>query len=1087
MVPNSLVRARRSTRLVATQSVTVANLFMLACAAAGMRSEAHAAESNNRGLPGELVPGENFVYYDANDVSLNRDAGELRAEGDVFFLVGDIYIRAEKITYSRTSGLLVAEGNVHILRNKERIDASRVVYDLKRREARMDNVQVVADPALEDSALSQEVLGFTTAELAFEASRSDRTKEIEKELRSLRERYVSLRNLLRAKRGSGDEKEEAAKVERRYAQLLERLSRTRLQPNGVFDTLSREDQDRLQRRRQAAREYAAKNQEAVRRVAGLSTVPGYVRVRARELYQTPEGSYEIKDASVTPCNCDEDGLPIWQLSTRDGTVEPEEYVTLRGATLDIATVPVTYTPWLKFPIKTKRQTGLLLPSVYASRSGQAVSQPLFVTLGEHADSTLTYNSFSQRGNRFDAELRAQIVPESRVRLYGEHIRDAKYVRDHDKNKLKLESERKELAKAGPVPQVQEQELKDREGKRNLSRWYTQDSFNVPVTGWGAAKVDVEAVSDNRYLTDFGRALGATQDLFVPNQSARRFLGQEAATEYYGNDVVLSARVQGTRDTFALSSEDTPARLPRVEFHLLPKRYFDGPILAESFGSWERVQRLGGTSFADTNRNQTSVPAGISDENITPGKNGRRDPNEPYLEGDRAHAEGRLTLPLPANDYVNAFAGVRGATSQYHFPYTEGWGVQAPYQTYNTYEASLGVPLHGTATLRDEKTNAPYSTVRQDIIPAVTFAYIPEVQRSPTFPKTYQLFYAEDDIVTKQEIGLSFTTAWTVQRLKFKPTEKEVQRIPIAEAGAQEVASEPLFQQALDKRRVAIDESSPEQVFNLSASGESHIIFLDWAQLELIRYEDAVLRSEFGMPFVWPNPGTFERGNAWEMKPVNLKVDTAYNLQADRTAREKNSRLRAGDTRFVSEPWGPINGTLGWSLFPFVPLDGALSGSWRSAYRRFEKASTSVNTKLPYGFEAGYENSYTVSQLVSQTGEVSYPLDRTIGINTAWTPLRWLRFQYQRKTLRKSATPLERELETSNLQKISFLQLQDCLDITLQRFKDVGIRERYAVWSVGLNLRFLGQERSFDNVGSALDRQVQDRNRRNDPSGTPPPL
>jgi hypothetical protein len=1058
----------------------VASLSPLQVALAQAPGDQNPATQPTPGSPS--IPPDALVYYDADDVRASREGGEVVATGDVFFLVADIYIKADKITFGRDSQMVVAEGNVNLVRGKERIRASRVVFDQRAGEARMDDVQIITDPALEDARLAQDVLGFTNAELAFETSRSERTKEMEAELRRLRERYVSLRNIARVKRGTpGDDDDESTAVRRRYGQILERLSRTKFQPNLVLDSLPRDERDRLERRRAAAREFAEQNKEVAARVAGLSSAPGYVRLRARRLYQTSRGTYEVTDASVTPCRCEDDGIPIWGLSAREAEIEPDEYVTLRAATVDVATIPVGYTPWLKFPIKTKRQSGFLLPSLYASRSGDATSLPFFLTLGEHADATFTFNQFSQRGRRYDGELRAQFLPESRLRLYGEYIKDEQYIEDYSDNAEVIDTERSDLvrARAGAALTPEEEDgFQRRLGRERSYRYYSQDSLSIPLTAWASAKADGEFVSDNRYLTDFGKAAGTTQDLFSPNQTARRFLGQEAAVEYYGNDLALSMRAQGVRDTFALQTSDTPVRVPRVEFFLLPKRFFNGPIVADAQGSWERVRRLNGTPYADIDNGSVEAPLGERDGTITPGRNGRRDPAEPYLEGERSNMEGRLSVPLPANDYLNAYAGVRGVTTQYRFPYTLGWGEPTPYQTYVAYESRVELPMYGLATLRDEGNDTPYANVRQDFTPAVALTYIPEVTRSEAYPKTYQLFYEQDAVTSKQELALSFTTAWTVSRLAFERTTTELQRLP--DTGRIEVADQAVFEEVLAQRRVAI-EDSPEEIFALSAASESPAIFIEWAGMELKRYEDAVLRSEFGKPFVWPEPSTYRRGDKWEMRPLSLTMATTYNFQAEKTALERNEQLRPGDKRFPVEPWGDIKGTATWSLFPFVPLNGDLSGTWRRPWSRFSAASASVSTSLPYGLGASFSNSYTLREEEDAEGSKSYPMDRTIGSDISWQPLKWLRAQYQRKVTLMDGKRTTGEFEYSALQKISFLQLQDCLDITLQRFKDLGVRERYAVWSIGVNLRFLGQERNFDNAGASIDNEIQERNAERDPS------
>ena len=1027
------------------------------------------------------VPKPGAVYYDADEISVERGTGSITAQGHVFFLFGDTYLAAEKIVYLKDKGLISAEGNVRLIRNKERILASRIVVDEQTREARMDNVKIIADPSVSDAQIGQELLGFTPAELAFEVSRSERTSEIERELRSLREKYVSLRNLkkVRRNRNSATEDEQLTQVGRRYSQLLERLARTRFQPNIVLNTLPPESRQRLERRRQAARLFAERNPAAANQVAGLQKVPGFVRIEASRVYQNPEGNYQIENASITPCNCGDYGLPVWGFSARSAFVEPEQYVTLYGSTVDILTAPIIYSPIIKFPIKTTRQTGLLLPTIFASRSGEVFSQPLFITLGNHADATIVYNSVAKRGNRFDLEGRVQLKPESRLRLYTEYIADKEYPKEYASNKKKIDEKIAALKSSpGGLTKNQEDTLLLQAGSPRDSRWYTQGSWNMPLGSSASVKTDVEFVSDNRYLGDFDKDTGTTQDLFVLQQSARRFMSQEAAAEYYGDDFVLSARAQGERDLFAERASDTPVRLPRVEFNLLPRRYFDLPLALDHTLQWERVHRVGGTGFVDLRGGDAFVQTGKEVEKTSIGLNQRRDPTEPYVEGERTFTQSRVTLPLPANDYLNASVSARGVATQYRFPITDPYPKLTPYQTYASYESNANLPLYSVLNLT-QADKTPDLAIRHDLTPGVNFKYIPKVTRDIDFPKPYQLFYEADNIVSTQEVELYLTSDWTITRDTLRLTNTTVARIePSRDRG---VANQKIFLEILEARGLSI-EKTPESIFALSAASQSQELFQTWANQELNGYEMAVQESEFGKPFVWPDQRSFRQATLWTAKPASFFVKTTYNFKGEETAREKNALLRPGDKKVPSESWGDVTAQFSWSSAPFLPLAGSVSGIWRRPWNRFREASAGVTASLPFGFSAGFSNSYTITDdKINPDGTTGYNLNRTISSDLGYQPLKWLRFSYQKKLNLLPARAVEGELEYSALQKISFLNVQDCLDITLQRFKDRNVRERYATWSIGLNLSFLGQRRDISNVADSLDRQIKERNTRRDPS------
>lgn len=1014
-----------------------------------------------------------LVYYDADNLSVDQKNGNVVAEGNVLFLVGDIYIAAEKVIYQRAQGLVTAEGNVRVLRSRERLLGSRLVVDQISHEFKMNDVKIFADPAADPGAVNLEVLGVTLAEIAFEASRGEREKELTEELKKLREEYVAQSNLTRVRRAKkgGPEDAEVAKVVRKYSLILERLARTRYQPNAVLKALPDDLRQRLERRRDAARKFASSNKAVAQYVAGLQKIPGYIRVEASQLYQNKEGSYEITNALITPCRCDPNERPIWGFSARNATIEPQEYVTLYGTTVDVLNVPVVYSPFLRFPIKTERQTGLLLPSYYASRSGEVFSQPLFITLGPAADSTFVFNEFSNRGRRFDLESRVQLTRDSRIRLYGEFINDNKTAKDWAENKTAIEAKLTELKSQGTPNTETEEAYREKIGVSKTKRWYGQGSWNLPVTAASSLKAEGEFVSDNRYLGDFSKETGSTQNLFAPAVNARRFLSQEAAAEYYGSDFVLSARAQGLHDVFAKASSDTPIRLPRVELYLLPKRFFDLPISFDHKAHWERVHRVGGSSFIDQNQGQAPVitsSGGV--ETIYIGKNGRRDPTEPFVEGSRTHTETRAELPLPANNYVNAFLSATGGSTQYEFRASAPYLLSKPYQTYAIYRAVAAMPLYGLMTL-SEKADTPYASLRQDFTPSVVFTYVPSVQRHPDFPKSYQVFYEEDNITSQQLLEFNLDTALSLSRESFSATPLFLPRIePGRDTG---VADSKIFAAVLAEKRLNL-ETTPESIFAFSGVSQAPEVFESWATKELSQYESAVLDSDFGKPFVWPAPLTYRRAPSWTINPFTLNLTTSYNFAVVQTAREANARLRPGEPKIKEQPWGPIKAKANWALSPLLPLSGSLVATFDRTLERLSDMGLSLAGSPGYGLDLGFSNSWALEEVVVG-GEKTYPRKRSIGTNIGYQPRPWLRADYQRLLTIKDSKRTDGEFEYTALQMISFLNIQDCLDVTLKRFKDYSVRERYATWSIGLNLKFMGQARDVGNIGESFDRNVKSRN------------
>ena len=1042
----------------------LSNLFSNILAFAADRSDA-----DNLGL----------VYYDGDDLQIDRKTGNITAQGNVLFFVAGAFVSADKIIYQKEVGLLTAEGNVKILRNKERLTGSRAVLDQTTSEFRMDDVQIIVDPRLSSQVINEEVLGFTLEEMAFEISRGERENELTKELIKLRDKYVAQINMKKVRRGNtGSEEDEISKIVRRYSQILERLARTKYQPNTALNELTADQRKRIERRRDAAKDFAKKNPSAAKTAIGLNSVPGYVRIKASQIYQNPAGTYEITDANLTACRCDDTARPAWGLSAKSGNIELQKYVTLVGSTFDILDVPILYSPWLKFPIKTQRETGFLLPSFYASRSGEVFSQPFYLALGEHADATLTYNDFTRRGQRIDTEARLQIAPNSRVRLYGEFIKDRATAPELELNKQKVYQEiakrKDEASKNNSTlnPSVEENLLAGI-GEQRTSRWYSQGSWNLPMTATSAIKTDAEFVSDNRYLGDFSKETGGTQDLFSPSVNSRRFLTHDAAAEYYGNEFVLSARAQGVRDVFSAKYSDTPVRLPRIEFSLLPKRYFDLPIAIGNEFQWERVHRLGGSSFIDVNpsgeQSQLNAPVLGNDQStaITLVKNGRRDPTEPYVEGERSYTQSTATLPLPANDYLNAFLSATGYSTQYSFPAANPYPKNKQYQTYSSYIANLNMPIYGLLTL-SEKENQPYAVLRNDVNPQISFEYIPQVNRTTDFPKAYQLFYSADDVTSKENLVMSISSSFSISKEKFESTESNFSRLQFRTDPG--VANTEIFKAIIQEKKLSF-ENSPESLFAFSGVSQAPLVFEGWALKELNLYQSMVAESDFGKSIIWPDPFFYRRTSVWNMQPLTLNLKTSYNFAAAKTVEERNARKRPGESLERVQPWGNVEASANWSLSPILPISGGFFSNFDRTWDRIKSAGASISGSPGYGLTLGFSNSYEVKV----DSPPQYPMKRTLSTNISYQPFNWLVFQYQKQMILADAARSDPEFEYEGLQKISFLSIQDCLDIHLKRYKSAAVREQLATWSMEISLKFLGYSRDIGNVGESVDRSIKERN------------
>ena len=88
-------------------------------------------------------------------------------------------------------------------------------------------------------------------------------------------------------------------------------------------------------------------------------------------------------------------------------------------------VPILYSPYLTFPLREERKSGLLVPSYgYSSNSGLEFSVPYYFNLAPNYDATLTPRYLSKRGVQLQGELR-YLTERSHGQVIGSYLNNDK--------------------------------------------------------------------------------------------------------------------------------------------------------------------------------------------------------------------------------------------------------------------------------------------------------------------------------------------------------------------------------------------------------------------------------------------------------------------------------------------------------------------------------------------------------------------------------------------------------------------------------------------------------------------------------------
>lgn len=130
---------------------------------------------------------------------------------------------------------------------------------------------------------------------------------------------------------------------------------------------------------------------------------GGYNVDAETLDKISEYKYHLDNADLTTCACS-DGERPWSISANSTNITQEGYGHSYGVTFNVHGIPVFYTPYLGYPVKTERTSGLLRPQFgYSNKDGFEFEIPLFLALDDSSDLTITpfTQSRTRNGAKFD--------------------------------------------------------------------------------------------------------------------------------------------------------------------------------------------------------------------------------------------------------------------------------------------------------------------------------------------------------------------------------------------------------------------------------------------------------------------------------------------------------------------------------------------------------------------------------------------------------------------------------------------------------------------------------------------------------------
>jgi LPS-assembly protein len=165
---------------------------------------------------------------------------------------------------------------------------------------------------------------------------------------------------------------------------------------------------------------------------------GNFNITGSEMEKTGESTYTIKNGEMTAC---EGEKPAWKFIAKDVDLTVEGYAKTKGTKFQILNQTVFYLPVGYFPVKTERQSGLLMPIFrLSSRDGTILRNSYFWAISKDKDATFNLDYIANRGFKPAAEFRYALREDLKGEWYASIIKD----NDYDKTRYQIKGKHEQV-------------------------------------------------------------------------------------------------------------------------------------------------------------------------------------------------------------------------------------------------------------------------------------------------------------------------------------------------------------------------------------------------------------------------------------------------------------------------------------------------------------------------------------------------------------------------------------------------------------------------------------------------------------------
>ena len=321
----------------------------------------------------------------------------------------------------------------------------------------------------------------------------------------------------------------------------------------------------------------------------------HLYISGDQIRKTGPQSFWADRFSLTSCDGPD---PDWRITGKDLKITVEGYGFARHAAMWAGKAPVLYTPFLAFPAKLKRQSGVLMPELgYATRKGGHYLQPVYWAINDSSDATFFGHYMTERGTHTGLEYRFVLSQNSFGTAMAEGFQD-----------LKIDD--------GQGSNSKQWGYEDDDALRlNKDRYWVRMKQDQALFLGLNAKLDIDIVSDQDYLQEFhsgingfektrnyfietfGRTLDDKNDPIRLNQ-----LNINRTWSYYSfntnmlwyDDVIQRRRNYDADNQVKNETNQTLQQLPEITFNGVKQQLAGSPVYYDLTTEYVHFYRINGT-------------------------------------------------------------------------------------------------------------------------------------------------------------------------------------------------------------------------------------------------------------------------------------------------------------------------------------------------------------------------------------------------------------------------------------------------------------------------------------------------------------